>query len=116
MKAVAGRAVSLVVSALALATPALTQDLLKVGPTPLEYNFAPPGARSLAMGASFLGLADDATAAASNPAGLTILTKPEVSAHFRYSSYDNVAPDTVLGTGTTTFTDEVGSPSFFSFV
>jgi long-subunit fatty acid transport protein len=102
---------------LAFASPLLSQEaLLKVGPTPLEYNFAPPGARSLAMGASFLGLADDATAAASNPAGLTILTKPEVSAHFRYSSFDLEAPDTVLGIGTETFTDQVGSPSFFSFV
>ena len=117
MKAGAGRAMSLLVSALALATSVRAQEtLLKVGPTPLEYSFAPPGARSLAMGASFLGLADDATAAASNPAGLTILTKPEVSAHFRYSSFDLEAPDTVLAIGAQTFTDEVGSPSFLSFV
>src|SRR5262249_47427973 len=116
MKAVAGRAVSLVVSALALATPALTQDLLKVGPTPLEYSFAPPGARSLAMGASFLGLADDATAAASNPAGLTILTRPEVSAHFRYSSFDLEAPDTVLGIGSQVFTRQGGSPPVLRLV
>jgi long-chain fatty acid transport protein len=117
MKGGLGRAASVGLCALAIALPLRAQEnLIKVGPTPLEYNFAPPGARSLAMGASFLGLADDATAAASNPAGLTILTKPEVSAHFRYSSYDNEAPDTVLGIGTQTFTDQVGSPSFFSFV
>jgi long-subunit fatty acid transport protein len=117
MKAGIGRAVLLVLCALALTSPVRGQEALgKVGPTPLEYSFAPPGARSLAMGASFLGLADDATAAASNPAGLTILTKPEVSAHFRYSSFDLEAPDTVLGIGTRTFTDQVGSPSFFSFV
>jgi long-subunit fatty acid transport protein len=102
---------------LALTSPVWGQEALgKIGSTPLEYSFAPPGARSLAMGASFLGLADDATAAASNPAGLTILTKPEVSAHFRYSSFELEAPDTVLGIGTKTFTDQVGSPSFFSFV
>ncbi len=86
------------------------------GPPPVQYNFAPPGARSLAMGAAFIGLADDATASASNPAGLTILTKPEFSAHFRYSSYDTDAPNTVLGTGFQTFNDKLGSPSFFSFV
>jgi long-chain fatty acid transport protein len=119
MKAGLGHAVPFlvfVVGAVAFATPAWSQELLKVGPTPLEYSFAPPGARSLAMGASFLGLADDATAAASNPARLTILTRPEVSAHFRYSSFDLEAPDTVLGIGSQVFTDQVGSPSFLSFV
>lgn len=117
MKAGFGRAWSLLLCPLALVSPVFGQEALsKIGPTPLEYSFAPPGARSLAMGASFLGLADDATAAASNPAGLTILTKPEVSAHFRYTSFDLEAPDTVVGIGTETFTDQVGSPSFFSFV
>ncbi len=117
MKAGKGHAISLLLCALALTAPARGQVApIQVGPTPLEYSFAPPGARSLAMGASFLGLADDATAAASNPAGLTILTKPEVSAHFRYSSFDLEAPDTVLGIGTQVFNDKVGSPSFLSFV
>lgn len=83
---------------------------------PLQYNFAPPGARSLAMGASFIGLADDATASESNPAGLTVLTKPEFSAHFRYTTFENEAPDTVIGRGFATFNDHVGSPSFFSVV
>lgn len=87
-----------------------------VGPPPVQYNFAPPGARSLAMGAAFIGLADDATAAESNPAGLTILTKPEFSAHFRYTEFDNTVPNTVAGQGFETFTSRVGSPSFFSFV
>jgi long-subunit fatty acid transport protein len=88
----------------------------EVGPPPVQYNFAPPGARSLAMGAAFIGLADDATAAESNPAGLTILTKPEFSAHFRYTEFDNTAPNTVTGQGFETFTSRVGSPSFFSVV
>src|SRR5262245_17250935 len=94
---------------------ALAQDT-RIGPPPVQYNFAPPGARSLAMGASFIGLADDATASESNPAGLTILTKPEVSAHFRYSEFENNAPNTVTGTGFEPFTSRVGSPSFFSVV
>src|SRR5262249_33159285 len=38
------------------------------------------------------------------------------SAHFRYSSFDLEAPDTVLATGSQVFTDQVGSPSFLSFV
>jgi long-chain fatty acid transport protein len=37
----------------------------------LPFNFSNPGARSLAMGGAFLGAADDATAAYTNPAGLT---------------------------------------------
>jgi len=45
----------------------------------LQFNFGNPGARSLGMGGAFLGLADDASAAEANPAGLTILRKPEVS-------------------------------------
>lgn len=38
-----------------------------------SFSLSPPGARSLAMGGAFLGLADDATAAYTNPAGLTNL-------------------------------------------
>jgi long-subunit fatty acid transport protein len=91
-------------------------DEPRVGLPPLQYSFAPPGARSLAMGASFIGLADDATASESNPAGLTILTKPEVSAHFRFSSFDNEAPNTVTGAGFATFNERLGSPAFFSVV
>src|SRR6266705_2178315 len=49
----------------------------------LQFNFGNPGARSLGMGGAFLGLADDASAAEANPAGLTILRKPEVSVETR---------------------------------
>lgn len=45
----------------------------------LQFNFGNPGARSLGMGGAFLGLADDASAAEANPAGLTILRKAEFS-------------------------------------
>jgi long-chain fatty acid transport protein len=45
----------------------------------INFNFANPGARSLGMGGAFLGLADDASAAEANPAGLTTLKKPEIS-------------------------------------
>jgi len=89
---------------------------IQTGPPPVQYNFAPPGARSLAMGASFIGLADDATASESNPAGLTILTKPEVSAQVRISSFDTEVPNTVSGQGFATFNDKLGSASFVSFV
>jgi long-subunit fatty acid transport protein len=107
---------------LSLSQPAAAQDIpapnppTDLAPPPVQYNFAPPGARSLAMGAAFIGLADDATAAESNPAGLTILTKPEFSAHFRYTEFENTAPNTVTQQGFETFTSRVGSPSFFSVV
>ena len=53
-----------------------------------QFSFVNPGARSGAMGGAFVGLADDATAAEANPAGLTILTKPEVSFEYRHSKSD----------------------------
>jgi long-chain fatty acid transport protein len=49
----------------------------------VKFNFGNPGARSLAMGGAFIALADDATAAEANPAGLTILRQPEVSVEGR---------------------------------
>ncbi len=44
------------------------------------------GARATGMGGAFIGLADDATAASWNPAGLVQLEKPEVSAVYSYFS------------------------------
>lgn len=66
-----------------------------------EFNFSSPGARSLGMGGAFVALADDATAAFANPAGLTTLTAPEVSFEGRSWGY------------TTNFTDQgaLGTPS-----
>ena len=58
-----------------------------IGGVTTPIDFLPPGARSLGMGGAFIGLADDATAAESNPAGLTILTRSEVSIHIRNSAY-----------------------------
>lgn len=46
-------------------------------------NYQNPGARSLGLGGAFIALADDASAAELNPAGLTQLTKPEAGAEFR---------------------------------
>jgi hypothetical protein len=61
--------------------PALAQ--LTVGRTNptirFEFNYSNPGARSLAMGGAFAALADDATAAYTNPAGLSNLARPEFS-------------------------------------
>ena len=43
----------------------------------INYDFRPPGARSLAMAGAFTSIADDSTTALFNPAGLTQLKRPE---------------------------------------
>ncbi len=54
----------------------------------LEFSFSNPGARSMGLGGAFIGLADDATAAYANPAGLVQLSEPEVSLEARAWSHD----------------------------
>ncbi|HZP65355.1 MAG TPA: outer membrane protein transport protein [Rudaea sp.] len=53
----------------------------------IPFNLANPGARSMGMGGAFLGLADDATAAYTNPAGLSQLVTPEISIEGRHTNY-----------------------------
>ncbi len=48
-----------------------------------HFRVSNPGARSLGFGGAFAGLADDATAAYANPAGLTQLVDPELSLELR---------------------------------
>ena len=54
-------------------------------PRSFVLTFSNPGARSLAFGGAFAPLADDATAAYANPAGLVQLVRPEVSLEARVS-------------------------------
>lgn len=53
-------------------------------PATFEFSFSNPGARSLGFGGAFAALADDATAAFANPAGLVQLGRPEISAELRH--------------------------------
>ncbi|MCP4204389.1 MAG: hypothetical protein GY769_20965 [bacterium] len=55
--------------------------------TSLEFSFSNPGARSLGFGGAFIALADDATAAFANPAGLIQIAEPELSVEGRSWSY-----------------------------
>jgi long-subunit fatty acid transport protein len=66
-------------AALVMAAPraAFAQSNDEVFPQ-LTWNFATPGARANAMGRAFIGLADDATASVTNPAGLVQLTRPQL--------------------------------------
>src|ERR1700747_1141544 len=68
---------------LCAALPAAAQNTDIESLSGLQFNFGNPGARSLGMGGAFLGLADDASAAEANPAGLTILRKPEFTIEAR---------------------------------
>ncbi len=110
-----------------LATGAGAQLL---GPPPLEFSFSNPGARSLGLGGAFVALADDATAAFANPAGLVQLTRPEVSIEGRWWDYSTPftergrvenAPsglgiDTETGLVAAESSDQLADLSFLSFV
>ncbi len=61
--------------------------------TSFTFNFNNPGARANGMGGAFIGLADDASAGYTNPSGLTILTKPEVSMEFKVTEYSGTVID-----------------------
>jgi long-subunit fatty acid transport protein len=84
----------------------------------LQFNFSPPGARSLAMGGAFLGRADDATAAFANPAGLTNLFSPEISAEVRFNSYDTpyTSGGSYPGVTRDRASDNANNLSYLSFV
>lgn len=89
-----------------------------------QFNRSLPGARSLAMGGAFVALADDATAAYSNPAGLSLLERPEVSAEGRRWSITSATADggtigaggDVSGIAISEATTDVDALSFLSYV
>jgi long-subunit fatty acid transport protein len=62
------------------------------------------GARATGMGGAFIGVADDATAASWNPAGLIQLEKPEISAVYSYfdreHTYSSAAQPEIASTNT----------------
>ena len=62
---------------------------------PLQLSFSDPGARSAGLGGAFVALADDATAAFANPAGLVQLVKPEISIEAR--NWSHSIPYTMSG-------------------
>lgn len=84
----------------------------------LQFNFSPPGARSLGMGGAFLGRADDATAAYANPAGLTNLFSPEISAEYRNLDYTTTysSGGTYPSVSQSTSDSSANNLSYLSFV
>ena len=95
-----------------------------------EFSFSNPGARSMGFGGAFVALADDATAAFANPAGLVQLVEPEVSVEMRHWSYTTpltysgrltgqptgIGLDTKTGIERASFKDDHTGLSFLSFV
>jgi long-subunit fatty acid transport protein len=79
----------------------------------LGFNFSPPGAQSAALGGAYIALAKDATAAETNPAGLTVLLDPEVAFEYKAVEYTRELP---FEAGGGEFIDQVAHPSFFSVV
>jgi hypothetical protein len=69
-----------------------------------------PGARSVGLGGAFVAIADDATAAFANPAGLVQIGRPEISAELRATITSN--DDPLLGYAG----PEVSGLGFFAFV
>jgi long-subunit fatty acid transport protein len=113
----ARRAVGVALVAIAFAPVAIAQTNAEIN-SGVQFSFVPPGARSLAMGGAFVGLADDATAAWTNPAGLLNLSRPEVSLEGRQASYTNqfTSGGTVDDAGTTNLESDLTGISFASFV
>ena len=80
------------VAAVTLTAAAMSATVVsaQVVPQPIatiQFSFSNPGARSLGLGGAFVALADDATAAWANPAGLVQIANSEVSVEFRHWSY-----------------------------
>ncbi len=110
---------------LASAAPALAITNIETNAT-IPFSFSNPGARSLGMGGAFLGLADDATAAYTNPAGLTRLgLSKQFSAEFRQLSFDTpyasdgnfgIQPFDLTGVNYRSASDDASELAFLAFV
>lgn len=59
----------------------------------VQFNFSTPGAGNMALGGAFLALAFDASAAYTNPAGLTTIVQPESLVEARHWNYTHVFTD-----------------------
>jgi len=81
---------------------------------PIQFDFLSPGARSLALGSAFVAVADDATAAWTNPAGLWNLPDSEISLEGRFSGTEQqfMTGGRLSGQVSGRLTDVVAGPQF----
>jgi hypothetical protein len=75
---------AMLVITLTLAAPAAAQ-VPNIG-----LSLFSPGARANAMGRAFIGVADDASAAITNPAGLVNLTRRQIYAEFKSTDFEGL--------------------------
>lgn len=123
-----GAVAALLAVLLGVPLAAQSNDEIQTG---TQLNFSTPGARSLALGGAFVGLADDATAAYVNPAGLTQLVVPEASVEGRAFTFESlfterghtplyeltgIGIDTVDGLAEGGIEDRTAGVSFLSYV
>lgn len=107
--------------AAALSSPVAHALTDEEGTSAIQFNFNNPGARSRAMGGAFLALADDATAAYANPAGLPQLSRREMSVEWRQTNFSTPhlasgMADSPLDAGYAVADSSVAGPSFVSAV
>ncbi len=102
-----------------LCTPFSPAFALATGGQPDEFLSYGAGARSLAMGAAFVGVADDASATYWNPAGLSQITRKEVTlmkatlfAETTYDFYSFVKPSKKGGSAWGISMTKLGSAGF----
>lgn len=97
--------------AICLPASARAQTSLQI---PLQFDFLNPGAKSLAMGGAFSGVADDATATLANPAGLIQIGQREVSLEGRVTTVDTrfLEGGRLSGTVLNEGLDTVNGPQF----
>jgi len=97
---------ALMISLAVAAQPCWSQDTSRT----TDAVFTNPGARSIALGGAFAAIADDATAAFANPAGLVQILRPELSVELRgtASRTDHSSPYDLA--------NSVSGLGFFSFV
>ena len=73
------RATSVFVALLAVWAPPAAAQFDSALLSKLRFNLTNPGGKSLAMGGAFSAIADDATAALANPAGLGLISSIEIA-------------------------------------
>ncbi|KJU83006.1 Membrane protein involved in aromatic hydrocarbon degradation [Candidatus Magnetobacterium bavaricum] len=71
-----------------------------------DFSFTPPGARAGGMGGAFVALADDATCAVSNPAGLAQLPRTQIAIEGTFRDHDTHGRAFIADNAMTQTTDQ----------
>jgi long-subunit fatty acid transport protein len=112
-----GRAAATALVLCASAPSAFAQSNDEVFPQ-FQFNFSTPGARANAMGRTFIGIADDASASITNPAGLMRLSRRQLYVEFKSTDLEVerlAGLRSLATTDTETFGDTTGAIGFLSF-